>query len=62
VHTMGAALFAGADRIHFFDEIGYTHTEFTHCPTGEAWERGRCTCNPNPEFMIGTSQLMGGPV
>ncbi len=54
VHTIGAALFAGTDRIHFFDEIGYTHYEFTHCPTGDVWRRGRCTCNPDPVRVVGT--------
>jgi alpha 1,2-mannosyltransferase len=55
VHTMGAALFAGTERIHFFDEIGYAHDDFTHCPTGDVWKRGRCTCDPNPSRSVGTS-------
>lgn len=55
VHTIGAALFAGTERIHFFDEIGYAHDDFTHCPTGDVWKRGRCTCDPNPSRSVGTS-------
>ena len=51
VHSIGAALFAGKSRIHFFREIGYEHSPFTHCPTEEElWKRGRCTCDPARSF------------
>jgi len=46
VHTIGAALFAGADQIHFFREIGYQHYEYSHCPTGDTWKSARCACDP----------------
>ncbi|KAJ3506526.1 hypothetical protein NLJ89_g6816 [Agrocybe chaxingu] len=47
VHSIGAALFASRDQIQFFDEIGYEHAPYTHCPRqGNNWERGRCSCNP----------------
>jgi hypothetical protein len=54
VHTIGAALFADKDEIHFFKEIGYEHYPFTHCPQGEMWERGRCSCEQERNF--GTSR------
>jgi len=57
VHTIGAALFAGTERIHFFDEIGYSHYEYTHCPTGDLWRRGRCSCDPNPSHNVDYSGL-----
>jgi len=50
VHTIGAALFGGKDGIHFFQEIGYEHYPFTHCPLGELWERGRCSCEQEKNF------------
>jgi alpha 1,2-mannosyltransferase len=51
VHSIGAALFAGTDHIHFFREIGYEHPPYTHCPAEKPiWERGRCTCNPENSF------------
>lgn len=51
VHSMGVALFARKDQIHFFDNIGYEHAPYTHCPRGEgAWERGKCACNPSSSF------------
>ena len=28
VHSIGAALFARKDQIHFFDDIGYRHEPF----------------------------------
>ncbi|KAH9018225.1 glycosyltransferase family 15 protein [Lactarius deliciosus] len=47
VHSIAAALFGGTDRIHFFNEIGYEHPPFTHCPyKEELWRLGRCACNP----------------
>ena len=50
MHTIGAALFGGKDGIHFFQEIGYEHYPFTHCPLGEVWERGRCSCEQEKNF------------
>ncbi|KAH8990426.1 glycosyltransferase family 15 protein [Lactarius hatsudake] len=51
VHSIAAALFGGTDRIHFFNEIGYEHPPFTHCPSEEdMWRRGRCTCDPTGSF------------
>ncbi|KAF8147842.1 glycosyltransferase family 15 protein [Crassisporium funariophilum] len=47
VHSIAAAIFATRDQIHFFDEIGYEHAPYTHCPkAGNNFERGRCSCNP----------------
>jgi alpha 1,2-mannosyltransferase len=51
VHSIAAALFAGKSRIHFFREIGYEHSPYTHCPADEVlWKRGRCTCDPARSF------------
>ncbi|KAI0354535.1 glycosyltransferase family 15 protein [Trametes cingulata] len=51
VHSIAAALFQSKDRIHFFDEIGYEHNPYTHCPRGDgAWARGRCACDPARSF------------
>ncbi|ORD93556.1 OMH1 [Enterospora canceri] len=33
IHSIAASLFLNKDEIHFFDQIGYTHDIFTHCPT-----------------------------
>jgi len=50
VHSIGAALFAHKDQIHFFNDIGYRHEPFMHCPTGEAHSRGKCWCDPSSNF------------
>lgn len=50
VHSIGAALFAKKEQIHFFEDIGYKHNPFTHCPQGESHARGKCWCNVNDNF------------
>ncbi|ESK90960.1 glycosyltransferase family 15 protein [Moniliophthora roreri MCA 2997] len=51
VHSIAAALFARKDQIHFFDDIGYEHNPYTHCPKNEeSWKRGRCGCDPKRSF------------
>ncbi|KIK96800.1 glycosyltransferase family 15 protein [Paxillus rubicundulus Ve08.2h10] len=50
VHSIGAALFAKKDQIHFFNDIGYRHEPFQHCPQGEAHTKGKCWCDPGQNF------------
>ncbi|KAF9069601.1 glycosyltransferase family 15 protein [Rhodocollybia butyracea] len=50
VHSIAAALFARRDQIHFFRDIGYRHDPFQHCPSGEQWTKGRCSCDPTDTF------------
>ncbi|KAF9448417.1 glycosyltransferase family 15 protein [Macrolepiota fuliginosa MF-IS2] len=51
VHSIGAALFLPRSRIHFWDEIGYEHNPYTHCPKlGKNWANGRCSCDPGRSF------------
>ena len=51
VHSIAAAIFASRDQIHFFDEIGYEHAPYTHCPKErDHWKQGRCSCNPRNNF------------
>ena len=52
VHTIGAALFQSADRIHYFHDIGYQHYEYQHCPTGDLWKSARCACDPANNYGI----------
>ncbi|KZT01984.1 glycosyltransferase family 15 protein [Laetiporus sulphureus 93-53] len=45
VHSIAASLFLQKDQVHFFDEIGYEHHPFTHCPHGPGMIRKKhCTC------------------
>ncbi|KAJ6596908.1 glycosyltransferase family 15 protein [Mycena vulgaris] len=50
VHSIGAALFAKKDQIHFFNDIGYRHEPFQHCPQGAAHAKGKCWCDPKNNF------------
>lgn len=51
VHSIAASLLAGKDQIHFFDEIGYQHDSWSHCPQNRtAWEEGQCDCDRDSSF------------
>jgi len=50
VHSIGAALFAKKEQIHFFNDIGYRHNPFQHCPQGAAHTKGKCWCDPKDNF------------
>ncbi|KAI9028146.1 nucleotide-diphospho-sugar transferase [Phycomyces nitens] len=45
VHSIFASLFLKKDEIHFFNDIGYKHSIYEHCPEQESLLK-RCTCNP----------------
>ncbi|CAG8578463.1 2464_t:CDS:2 [Cetraspora pellucida] len=49
VHSIAAALFLKKHQVHFFNEIGYKHEPFTHCPKDEKLQL-RCHCNPDDSF------------
>ncbi|OXV08048.1 hypothetical protein Egran_04188 [Elaphomyces granulatus] len=51
VHSIAAALMLKKEEIHFFNEVGYYHVPFTHCPTGEKLRLDlKCSCNPSENF------------
>lgn len=50
VHSIGAALFAKKEQIHFFEDIGYRHEPFQHCPQGAAHTKGKCWCDESQNF------------
>jgi len=50
VHSIGAALFAKKEQIHFFNDIGYRHEPFQHCPQGDIHTRGKCWCDESQNF------------
>jgi alpha 1,2-mannosyltransferase len=51
VHSIAAALFVKKEQIHFWDEIGYEHNPYTHCPQKEkTWKQGKCSCNQQRSF------------
>ncbi|KAF7318570.1 Glycosyltransferase family 15 protein [Mycena chlorophos] len=51
VHTLALALFLPRHKIHLFDDIGYQHDDWSHCPKDESvWRRGRCLCDARDGF------------
>ncbi|KAG6848634.1 hypothetical protein H0H93_015320 [Arthromyces matolae] len=51
VHSIAAALFLDRSQLHFFDEIGYEHNPYTHCPQKEeTWRREHCSCDQSKSF------------
>jgi len=50
VHSIAVSLFARKDQIHFFNEIGYRHEPFQHCPQGDAHSAGKCSCEVQDNF------------
>ena len=56
VHTIGASLFGAKDGVHFFQEIGYEHYPFVHCPQDDMWQRGRCSCEQDRNFGMWRAQ------
>ncbi|KAI0054090.1 glycosyltransferase family 15 protein [Auriscalpium vulgare] len=49
VHSIGAALLAPKDKLHFFHDIGYRHEPFQHCPMSESHRKGQCWCAPDED-------------
>jgi alpha 1,2-mannosyltransferase len=51
VHTIGVGLFLDRDQIHFFDNIGYHHDDWSNCPQkDEVWIGQGCKCNRTESF------------
>ena len=42
IHSLAAAMFLEPEQIHYFEDIGYKHPPFQHCPTGTGCH---CSCN-----------------
>ena len=51
IHSIAAILLLDRSRIHFFDDIGYRHEPFEHCPQADQYHNnGKCSCNPMVSF------------
>lgn len=48
VHSIAAVLFLNRSQIHHFNDIGYYHGPWTHCPKNRELfhDNGKCLCNP----------------
>jgi alpha 1,2-mannosyltransferase len=43
VHSLAVGLFLKKSEVHFFNDIGYEHPPYTHCPKGKGFE-SKCQC------------------
>ncbi|UZJ56747.1 hypothetical protein CBS101457_006067 [Exobasidium rhododendri] len=50
IHSLAAALFLDKAKLHHFDDIGYSHKPWDHCPRNQAYHKGRCDCDPSSSF------------
>ncbi|KAL7316075.1 hypothetical protein PS15m_005215 [Mucor circinelloides] len=49
VHSLAAGLFLNKSQVHFFNDIGYKHDDFSHCVDDGIF--GKCMCPDNvPNF------------
>lgn len=48
IHSLAASLFLNKSQLHFFDDIGYKHENWGHCPYDPlVHTSGKCQCNRN---------------
>ncbi|AMD20773.1 HDR030Wp [Eremothecium sinecaudum] len=53
VHSIAVSLFLPKDKVHFFDDIGYFHNPYSHCPIKQdVWTKGKCSCNQQDDFTF----------
>ncbi|KAL1929718.1 hypothetical protein VTP01DRAFT_1856 [Rhizomucor pusillus] len=49
VHSIAVSMFLNKTEVHFFDDIGYRHDPFMHCPLDRRMQK-KCTCNIDDNF------------
>lgn len=52
VHTLALALFTQPENVHYFEDIGYKHPPFQHCPKNAPEGVGcRCECDSDEGYV-----------
>ncbi|WBW74767.1 alpha-1,2-mannosyltransferase Omh3 [Schizosaccharomyces osmophilus] len=47
IHTLAASLFLNKSQLHYFEDFGYYHLPWNHCPSDyKLHVKGRCICDP----------------
>jgi hypothetical protein len=49
VHSIAVGLFLNKSEVHFFNDIGYKHEPFIHCPVARELQK-KCHCNAEDNF------------
>lgn len=54
VHSIAASLFLSTSQIHQWNDLGYYHSPFVHCPTNvpQYHANGQCFCDPADNFDL----------
>ncbi len=52
VHSIAVSLFLDRGRLHHFDDIGYFHNPWSHCPKNKKkyHDNGKCSCDAKDSF------------
>lgn len=51
MHSIAVAMLLKASEVHFFNDMGYRHGPFQHCPDEPDWlSKGKCYCEPRKSF------------
>lgn len=53
VHTLAVAHLLNANQVWWFEDIGYFHLPYLHCPQGPLYVKGRCSCDQSMDFSFG---------
>ncbi|KAN0065835.1 hypothetical protein ACQY0O_000965 [Thecaphora frezii] len=51
VHSIAASLLLAKDELHHFDNIGYMHPPFLHCPKDPVETQNRCWCTHETSLL-----------
>ncbi|KAI8364122.1 glycosyltransferase family 15 protein [Blakeslea trispora] len=57
VHSIAVSLFLNKSEVHFFDDIGYKHDPFMHCPVARELQK-KCHCNAEESFDLTENSCM----
>jgi alpha 1,2-mannosyltransferase len=49
VHSIAVGLFLNKSQVHFFNDVGYKHDPFMHCPVARELQK-KCHCNAADNF------------
>lgn len=49
VHSIAVGLFLNKSEVHFFNDVGYKHYPFMHCPVARELQK-KCHCNSEENF------------
>lgn len=52
VHSLAVAHLLSADDVWWFEDMGYLHRPYLHCPMGPMYAERRCACDQSADFSF----------